>query len=603
MKWKSVIAEGCLVFSIVSASTCAGQTAQTCCSFAGGFNNLGRTQTLIAELSSDDYERRVRAFAQLKRLGTGVFDELFRARSSTDVEVAEAANRLISLMEIQPALTSATTTLIDYSCLDFSGRAKKIIQMGRNPTLGNRIGLMRVARFEMDEVLSQNAAVELITGHHSPQPGSWLPSVDEELATSNRTASQLIRAFAESESRPMVLTDVWKPMLDELLKRYGESNPWMMTRLLQWYAEQLYEQADDENLAETVQLLIKTVPDQPNAIIDAMDWLAMHGQSKQCNRLAERFEHVFEHNPMLLFRMAELNRRIGDDVRSDNFAQKAINETGTDPLVQIQTAIHLQHAGLNDWATDQLESAQQNPAADWSTKVQASCLLGQQLHELGRNLQAAKQLQMAIEQFSLAEDKVAVQLGAINRDTIFARQCYFYSLHNLAIGQYEQAKQHLLEGLAVAPANSDLLITLYALPLEQPWKSDVAKLIELALQQLGQQIDQLQKPVEGTDLAEKRWSERELAVLLNRYAWLAANSHSKLAEAEQFSRAAVAIAPNNGDFLDTLATCLYRQNKFSQAVEIQKRAIAQKPYSNKLKTTLSRYREAVMFAELPKDIR
>ncbi len=562
---------------------------------------LRATNQLIAGLGSDNFTVRQDAFHRLRAMGADAFDDLFQAQRSTDEEISQAAWRLINLIDLQQCYSNASNVLVGYTELRFPGRAKSIIQLSRSSDSTARLGLIRIARYEMDEVLSRSAAIELIAEQSVDDDLATLAEYVKETERSHRVACYWIRQYLMSQLRPQDFVAIWEPTIRSIADEAGPLgfHPRLNCRLLRWYVDELLRRDLRTEADAVCQCLIEQVPVGQRELIETMDWMLMRDLNDFCEQLALQHEAAFQQSPLLLYRLAELYRRRGDNQSAARIADQAIQQNKVDPLLRIQSAVQLQQSGLGYWSRQQLESVCRDPAADWSARIQASCLLAQQLHQENRHQEAARALDVAIDEFAKTHDKADVQLIDVDETTVRARQQYLLARHYLDEGQYPLAREKLLAGLKWLPEDTSLLITARHFPQEDPqWQVGITQLVQLSLERMQQEIDRLQDP-ESQESSSAAWSEHHLAEVLNRYAWLAVNTGIQLEQAESYSQRAVSIAPRNGVYLDTRARFHYQQARFAQAVATQRRAVALMPFSRRLQSSLSKYRQAVMFAELP----
>ncbi|MGI9516260.1 MAG: hypothetical protein ACR2NP_04375 [Pirellulaceae bacterium] len=548
----------------------------------------------IAALGADGFQQRQQAHQKLLESGTDAYDWLLLAQYSSNQEIARRAHRLLQQIDYGTELTALDRSLAGYRQQDFAGRAKLIIRLGRKTDEHSQMALALIARFEDDEVLSRNAAIELIEGEAQD-----VDAIAQSLSTSMRTASRWIRAWTESTRQADRLQATWQPLIDQLLAdSQARRAPGSTCRLLKWYSGQLLARGERASSDQINLQLIGFLDERPMDVTEFFDWLLMHERYTACNELIARFAELMDSEPRLLFRRAELVRMQGDLAAATRLARQAADAVGAEPLLHLQSAINLQYASLNYWAYWQLDRVIEDEAAAPTVRVQACQLQAEMQFTDQRFLDAANTLKIALDILPVPGEP-AVSLLQDAHGNPASRRSYFLHLDALSRGDDEAARQHLLDGIAESPENSDLLIAMSRFSdSSQAWLENSRLLVEIALQNRQEQITQLQIASEE-DPRQNRLREVQLAQELNGYAWLAGQSGFDLVDAEKSARQAAELAPSNSRILDTLASCMFAAGKYREAVVIQQQAIRHNPNSLQLRAGLSQYRQAMLLAELP----
>ncbi len=548
----------------------------------------------IAALGDESFQVRQAAAQRLLDGETDSFDWLLLARHSRDQEIARKADRLLQQIDYERLLVRLDPSLSGYRSLDFAGRAKSIIRLGQLAGSRQQQALVLIARFELDEVLSRCAAVELIESQ--PQDNS---SIRDALANSRRPASNWIIAWCLSSQEPARLREVWQPMIDQLMSdpRCGRC-PGSTSRLLKWYAGQLLSLGHQAASDDATLLLVELIDERPGDVIECFDWLLLHDRFSVCNQLISRFAGLMDSDARLLFRRAEMIRRQSGTAAALPLAQRAREVIGSEPLLNLQSAINLRYAGLDYWSEWQLNQVIENAEAAPTIRVQACLLLAEMQYVQNDFLAAASTLEIADGQQPVTGEP-AVALLAETHGNVKARRSYFLHLHAIAQGDDELAEQHLLNGISLSPENSDLLIAMSRFQGSvDSWQEDARQLIDIALRQRLAEISRLQV-IGERDPRQNRLREVQLAQELNGYAWLSSQSGFDLLAAEKFAREAAQLAPHDSRILDTLASCLFNLGKYREAVAIQQQAVRHNPNSLHLRAGLNQYRQAMLLAELP----
>ncbi|MEM6978124.1 MAG: tetratricopeptide repeat protein [Planctomycetota bacterium] len=122
---------------------------------------------LIEGLGSASYATRVRCRGELSRIGLAAFDALRRARNHVDNEIAIAARRLTSSLEVHWSQPEDPTYIRDllheYGSKSISRRRQIVRSLQQQPASEVLSPLVRLARYEPDRHLARQAATAAIS--------------------------------------------------------------------------------------------------------------------------------------------------------------------------------------------------------------------------------------------------------------------------------------------------------------------------------------------------------------------------------------------------------------------------------------------------------
>jgi tetratricopeptide (TPR) repeat protein len=139
---------------------------------------------------------------------------------------------------------------------------------------------------------------------------------------------------------------------------------------------------------------------------------------------------------------------------------------------------------------------------------------------------------------------------------------YYQACHWRDAGEAPKQRLALDAGLALDPANPDLLIAAFNLPKADPvFRNRVRALIKKLIFQMRMRV------VAGSDRASA----------CNELAWLIANTEGDLDEAIERSRKSLRDQPDSGAYYDTLARCYFAKGDYEKAVKYQIKAIELEP--------------------------
>ena len=580
--------------------------------------------SLVAELAGANFEDREKATAALKLAGVAAYDALARARQGENIETGSRAARLIEQIDWNDIYSQSHPILADYASHNFAGRAKKIIRLSTLNQPAAIHGLARIAHFEVDEILARRAALRLVRGKMISVEDRTLV---EETKWCPRVACRWIRAKLGYAHNPSCLVAQWQPLIEELFlapspnaatsATFATQHPLLTAELLRWYAEQLHHQSLPDKVDTVLRQLAEITLDDRYELVRSLDWALLHRFDAFGLALAKRCAVTVNHQPMLLYRLAELHRRQQPNLKKDSsditplvggpesssaksqtLAKQANELMENNAFSMIQMAMELQHAGLETWAQFQLDQILDLPDLKPSTEVQARVLLANLLATREDDWATAQQFQLAMDSYQRIEGSASVDLIEIDLAFLQASRLLHLANHFTKQQDWRQARDSLLEGIAVQPNHPQLLAAMTAIPSTGDWKLKTNELIDITLAQLQDQIDAFSVQLIPNN-PRVVLDERQLAFQLNQYAWLATKTGRDLALAERFGRRAVQLAPNNSAYVATLASLFYKQGKFQLALETQQRAIDRQPYSQQLSRSLADYQQAVLVANRP----
>ncbi len=473
-----------------------------------------------------------------------------------------------------------------------------IIHLGESPQQQAQIALALLTRFELDEHLAKLAALELITGSYRP-----ISNLHQWVSTSSRTGSQWLRIHSLTATNFQNFITAWEPAAQALVTSdWSQEQPKAAQRFLRWYIEQLLIRGEDRLAEQSIQHVLMQVTGQATDLIETLDWLLMYRQLDACDQLLERFADVSKKEIRLIYRRAELARLRGDFAEAHELVAAATaSAVCPDPLLLLQSALHLQMAGLSYWTSEILTQLVNDEATPASVRVQACTLLADWHYQNGQFKDAGDAIAKAIvpNPESQNDPKVALLPGDLE-----VRQHLYQHLHARRQNDWQRAQFHLLEGLKKSPSDNDLLIAMVRFSNPEMtanafarWQATSGEMVKLALQGRAEHIERLRVAYDR-DARQAHIRQDELLAELNSYAWLASQTGVELERAELFAREANMLVPSDGHVLDTLAACLFARAKLTEAVACQNQALRQAPWSPQIRLGLDRYRQAVMLAEI-----
>lgn len=586
-----------LIMALVAfASFPKSSLADGCC--AGVIHGIPTQVHTLLRLGSSDPSVRKNAERNLLSAGVAAWDRVYLGCRSDDVEIATACQRILGQIPFQLELAKYVPRLVDYPNVNRAHRERIIIHLGESTQQESQIALALLTRFELDEHLAKLAALELITGTYRP-----ISNLHDWVGTSSRTGSRWLRIHALTAINFQDFVKAWEPEADAITtSEWCQRHPQAACRFLRWYIEQLLIRGEDTLAGQRIQHVLQHVTGQTTDLIETLDWLLMYRQLDACDQLLERFADISKKEIRLIYRRAELTRLRGRLAEARELVASATaSEVCPDHLLRLQSAMHLQMAGLGYWTSEILTHLADDQTTPSSVRVQACMLLAEWHYQHGHFKIADESLQKAIAPSDESPDDPKIALLPVNLEV---RRHLFQHLQARLQNDWKLAQFHLLEGLEKSPSDNDLLIAMVrfsdpdmSIDEFEHWQATSIEMVELALQGRAEHIQRLRVAYDR-DARQTHIRLDELLAELNSYAWLASQTGVELERAERFAREANELVPTDGQVLDTLAACLFARAKLTEAVACQNQALRQAPWSPQIRLGLDRYRQAIMLAEI-----
>ncbi|MCP4190516.1 MAG: hypothetical protein GY768_07790 [Planctomycetaceae bacterium] len=569
-------------------------------------------QRLIERLGSDEYAQRERASSELLERGVEAFDVLNRARRHEDVEVRKQAEYLLRSIrvewvqegddpQVQELLRNYRSSPID----DRESRLKRLVRVAAGAGIEP---LCRLVRFETSENLSKRAALLVMNAElpeRSTDEESWDQLIEGAIQSSQRPAADWLRSYAAYLRRSDNAMDEFA---DLVLEEEGDVNERpdkvrlaILRDLLRWQVDSL-EKLGRRN--DAIEMMWRTIAiqDATNvALLETVDWLIDRSAWELIEVLADKFVVAFEADPKLLYRQAEVSLRVGDQVRADELAAKAMGiSRENEPFLHVEVAQELQSRGLFDWAENEyrhvIEHSEKISPAGFDARIR----LGWMLHDQARNKDAYETLQDLVK--LVGEDGQAGQrvLGELDRDLKRIRgQMHFSNALDLKDQEkWKEQAAELKNAIKYDPFNADIMIAMFH--VREPDKQFAAA-TRKTIRQTADRYRSSAIMAERKYQADRSPDSLELyALMLNQYAWLVANTEGDFQAALSSSKKSLALIPDDPGYLDTLARCYYAVGDYKMAVETQEQAVRFDPHSGQIQRQLEMMEKALSEQEADK---
>jgi len=562
-------------------------------------------EQLIDQLGAEEFARRERAQAELTRLGLNAFDALHRAQDHEDIEIARRASYLIRSMRIRWVQdddpVEVKQLLRDYEA---HGEKERINRMQRLAALELAQGvraLCQLARFENSDPLSKRAALLVMqqAAVHESDQAELARRIQRTVGLSRRPAADWLRCCARGLENSAAAVAQWDQLiqreLETLSTEPAKTSHDVVRDLLRWQADLLLrlDRADEARAA--MQRAVQLQDGTRDGLLDTVDWLIQRAAWAIVQEVAQRFADRFQTDPLLLYRLAEVQLAEGQKELAEQTAERALELFAEDPAQHVLAALGLQERGLIAWAEREYRRVLKLAEEGSPHNLNARFMLAEMLHDQQQELVAAEVLQAAVD--LIQKDPNVMQLVAqrLQREpgSIVSRMHYFFALHAADRGDRKKQQDHLRRGSEADPTDADVLIAMHRLPdADAAWQARTRALIEQSTEAFRAEISQYEQQVaQSRNDALRLWTERELASACNQFAWLVSNTFGDYQEALRCSQQSLRVRPDAAGYLDTLGRCYFALQDYDNAVKYQSRAAALEPHSGQIVRQLQYFQE------------
>jgi len=365
----------------------------------------------------------------------------------------------------------------------------------------------------------------------------------------------------------------------------------LLRDFLRWQVDMWERQGQRERAIATMR---RTLPPQnatPAELLETTDWLLEREAWPLVDALAQQFPDPFSRNPYLMYRRAESLKRQGDSAAADQLADQARqSQLEGEPFLHVELGRELQQRGLLDWAEREYERTIESCEEGSHPNLEARIRLGWLMHDQARHADACAALQGIVE---LMEQNTTIvrRLEELQRDPnrIRGQMHFSQSLDLHERKQYEQERQQLEQALRHDPVNADILIAMHRVPdAAESWRKQTQQRIDNLTERFRAAILVAERSYQVAPTDENR---DELALMLNQYAWLAANTDGDCQAALESSRRSLELIPDDPGYLDTLARCYFALGDYDNAVKQQRRAVELEPHSGQIRRQLELFEQ------------
>ncbi len=598
----------------------------------------GHIAQLIEKLSDPSYSTRLRAQGELERIGVLALDQLHAASFHADPQIASTARYVVQSNQFSWSWdtdpVNVRQILSNYGAAD-SDKSIYIDQLQRLEHDEGFAALCRLVRYETRSGLAKRAALLLMRSR--PTVGQSLDRRKEALSNfvggGQSQASRWLVKYATNEKE---FDQKWWDQaianeLQQLKAGSVETNLDLVIDLHKWVAEQTFDVAElrtySLSIARSILTLSKTVPTLDSMIGNRSTRANEFAQWALKYKLPELVQEQHAKLPssivsrefMFGYLLAESfllqgNRDLANTIAEHSLNQVPCSEMGIPKTADadvvspfkggaeltaranannqdIRSSLgqKLQERGQFKWAEAEFRLALNDDLTNYSTLI---CM---------RRLSTMLQIQ---SKHSQAADVLEPFVARYNSEPMFKRQVNeFFREHTEIISNFhlyvgddarqsnevEKAAKNYWLSIELEPENVDAIVGLYRLSLTDKEKErlrrELANLIAKDRVKIRAEEEQLKLSSPG----DRASYSGRLAMLCNNLAWLIANTEGSKEEALFLSRKACNLAPEDAENLDTLAYCYAALERYQDAVEQQRRAVALKPHHPELAKALHRF--------------
>ncbi len=536
------------------------------------------TIQLAEQLADPAVEIRQRAFDLLQAKGADAFDALYQLQDSQCLEQRLAIRRLLQLIELEWTAAEISKPLqqllIAYRRQSAIRRKAMLERIELSEQPATAVVLANLSRFERSQELSSQAAICLIRYCSTHDSRSQLAL--EAIGNSERKSCIWIRDALEPGASHEFVQRWIIHLQNEIEAEPQTTATWqsdLTFQLLEWSLPQFLARRQRPAVDRIAAQFARNCPD--NLLGNLLDLCIRIEAWQAIDQLAERYEQEFDHQPLLLCRVAAAKIRQGERESAIHLMERA-TQIAQPAQNQLEMGIMLQQLGYSFVAEQTLNAVVVRADCTLPTKVRANLILAQWLSQADRNSEAARRLSAILNQPESIESEPSIfqQLGCSQQE-IASTRCMYEALDCLANNDLPGCEACILDGLHKDPNQTDLLILAHRFQFSDPETSDlIQELIQFRQQELLQQIAELNGQARGQQEHHRKSNSGQLALaaLANRYAWLTANTTGDIENALRCAQLANDLVSRNPYYLDTEAKCSFVLGDTTRAIALQNEA-------------------------------
>lgn len=552
-----------------------------------------KVDQLIEDLGADQFARRENAQAALKQMGLVAFDALLEAQRHPDIEIALRARYLVRSLPIRWARDTdprpVKELLATYSQANRADRLNRMQQLAEMPESSGVVALCRLVRFESDPLLSKQAAllaISHVAATDATVRETLAAKIRATIELSNRTGAGWMLTYAQTLESGEDTIDQWQQIVDtelESLARFPENTGRDIVRdLLRWQSELLRQLGRQDAAMDAIRRTLDLMEGDREEIFDIVDWSLERKAWAVIDEIARRFPIEFNKEVGLVYRLAEAQRKRGDEQLAMETAARAIAMHPKILERHVETALTLMYRQMYDWSENEYRFVIDSQETENRDTLHSHYALADMLFDLGKTKEAAEQAQAAVD--AITKDPRLLQQSLLRTEaTVHGTADHYQAMHFASIGDFAKQMESLTKAIKHVPAQPDYLIAMYRVEeVDQAWRDATKKRISDSAARLRDEI-RLAEHAARNPRADYRDS---LAETNNEFAWLIGNTVGDYREALRCSLKSLELEPGNGAYLDTLGRCYYAVGDLENAVKTQMLAVEKAPYYQQIRRQL-----------------
>jgi tetratricopeptide (TPR) repeat protein len=582
----------------------------------------------IKKLGDTNYSVRLQAQSELERIGVRALDQLHQASFHPNPQISSQARYLVQSHQFSWAWETdpfqVRRILSNYSTVPLNEKSVYIDQLHALDGDEGLPALCRLIRYETQGCLAKRAALLVMRGTSSVEQAeherkALIASLVEGAMS---TSGHWILDYA---SLPTPFSpQVWMARVEQerelLVSKSPDTSIEIISDLRRWVVEQI---ADDPEQRLSALEIARQIPEyfaknasgNSASLFEFAQWALetklpelvqeQHAHMTPLSLLDPRFGYLLAESYLQLAKIDTANRiaeltavRVPVDEQGAprNIAPKGEDETPLnrrlEEMLQRNSSLVFERSAMGEflikrgrfeWAEKELRLAIQGHDDDteFSTILNLS-LLSQMLHELSRDEEAAESLQKYTARFE-REPMFRTQVSEQGGESLASNYYLYQGDAARAKNDAPRAREMYLKSIELSQENVDAIIGLYRLADSSDQSAQERRGIQQRVTSvLRQEIEASERDLRRENPRFQATDQRALSNQMNTLAWLITNTEGNFEEALHLSRKACAIAPNNSAYLDTLGHCYASLNRYREAVEQQRKAVAIEPHQPSL---------------------
>ena len=449
----------------------------------------------------------------------------------------------------------------------------------------------------------------------------WLKTLSSNLLdhpslanTASSTTDSLESAAVRLRAEPLTAWASFAKEEHRLASEEGREAIETTRRFYRWLGSWLTFIEDREAALNVTRSSLDLVSNDEGQARKAAEWMLESQLPELVEDLQQQYPELFMKSAKLSFLLAksylelgasekaelqataasESIRELAESIGQDH--SKALAAEASDELEinwRKTTAIWLSERGMFRWARREyaaILSLNITVSMEWSVRLELSHLMWQ----AGDYQQAATTLEPVLA-LPDRQDQPATQALYIDRPTLLANYHFYAGLAAINSGDTPAAGKHLQQAMDVEGDidNPDILIALKQVAHQEPFATQFRVYMDAMVSDYRTQVLDFERRLIQANLRERRGIESILSEYCNQLAWLLAKCNESPREALKLSLRSLDLEPDKATYLDTLARCLFANERYEEAVQTQRKALRFSPNDLQMQAQLQEFQSAL----------